>query len=125
MTLYTKTMRGKRVAYTPAAESVEWDSLPQGAHLIIIAPGIRSCIYKVTPAHVAVLAALRAHRDTLLTVLRDASAARPASRKLTPRELKAIAAYAEIAGPNARYTMEIPAAASVIDALEAAIIAAI
>ena len=124
-TLYAKVTHGKRTSYAPVAETVYWDSLPAGSHLLFIQPGSRSCIYNVSPNHADVLAALRTHRDELLTVLRDASAARPASRLLTPKERKAIAAYAAIVGPNAMYTMTIPAAASVIDALEAALIKAV
>lgn len=119
MTLYTKTMRGKRAIYTPAAETVEWDSLPQGSHLIVIQPGLRSCVYNVNPATADLLAALKLCREAAITAMRVASAERPTSRRLTEREQKALAAYYEIAGPEARFTMTIPAASSVLDAIEA------
>ena len=124
-TLYTKVMHGKRTSYEPVAETVYWDSLPKGFHLMSVQPGLRSCRYNVEPATVALLAALHLRRDDVLTAMREASAERPSSRKLTKREQKALAAYYEIAGPEARFTMTIPAAASVLDALESALIKAI
>ena len=124
-TLYAKVMHGKRTSYEPVAETVLWDSFPKGAHLIVVEPGVLSCRYSVNPATVALLAALHLRRDDVLTAMREASAQRPASRKLTKREQKALAAFYEIAGPEARFTMTIPAAASVLDALEAALIKAI
>ena len=117
-TLYTKTMRGKRAVYTPAAESVEWDSLPKGSHLIVVQPGLRSCVYNVNPATADLLAALKLCREAAITAMREASAERPSSRLLTKREREALAAYYAVAGPEARFTMTIPAAASVLDAIE-------
>ena len=122
-TLYRKAMQGKRTVYEPVRECVEWDSLPAGFHLIQISPGQRSCTYNVEPYYAPVLAALRENRDALVKALREASAERPASRKLTKREREALAAYYAIAGDEARFTMTIPAAATAIDALEAAILA--
>ena len=124
-TLYAKTMNGKRASYEPVAETTCWDSFPAGAHLVVVKPGGRSGRFRVEPAYVDVLAALVHCRDSVLTAMREASAERPSSRKLTKREQKALAAYYEIAGPEARFTMTIPAAASVLDALEAALIKAI
>ena len=122
-TLYSKVTHGKRVRYEPAAESVVWDSLPAGFHLIRISPGSRACTYNVEPYYAPVLAAIRENRETLTDVLREASAQRPASRKLTAREQKALAAYYAIAGDESRFTMTIPAAATAVDAFEAAILA--
>ena len=124
-TLYARTMHGKRARYEPVAEEVLWDSLPKGSHLIVIQPGQRSCIYNVNPAKAELLAALKIGREAAITAMREASAMRPTSRRLTEREQKALAAYYEIAGPEARFTMTIPAAASVLDALESALIKAI
>ena len=123
-TLYARVLHGKRAHYTPVAETVLWDSLPNGFHLMVIQPGLRSCRYNVEPATADLLAALHLRRDAVLTAMREASAERPSSRRLTKREQQALAAYYEIAGPEARFTMTIPAAASVLDALEAALIGA-
>lgn len=120
-TLYAKRMHGKRISYEPVAETVMWDSLPAGCHLMVIEPGALSCRYNVEPAKADLLAALHLCRDAALTAMREASALRPTSRLLTKREQKALAAYYEIAGPEARFSMTIPAAASVLDALEAAL----
>ena len=124
-TLYAKVTHGKRTSYEPVAEAVLWDSLPKGFHLMAIQPGLRSCRYNVEPATVALLAALHLRRDDVLTAMREASAERPTQRKLTKREQKALAAYYEIAGPEARFSMTIPAASDVLDALEAALIRAV
>lgn len=118
-TLYEKQMHGKRASYKPVAETVYWDSLPKGSHLIVVQPGLRSCVYNVNPATADLLAALKLSREAAITAMREASAERPTSRRLTEREQKALAAYYEIAGPDARFTMTIPAAASVLDAIEA------
>lgn len=118
-------MHGKRAVYTPVAETTCWDSFPAGSHLVVVNPGGRSVRFRVDPAYVDVLAALNTCRDDVMAAMREASAARPASRLLTPIERKAIAAYTAIVGPDAMYTLEIPAASSVIDALEAALIKAI
>ena len=118
-TLYTKTMHGKRAIYPPAAESVVWDTFPAGFHLLAVQPGIRSCMYRVNPATADLLAALKLCREAALTAMREASAERPTSRRLTKREQQALAAYYEIAGPEARFSMTIPAAASILDAIEA------
>lgn len=124
MTLYTKTMRGKRAVYTPAAESVEWDSLPEGFHLVAVQPGLRSCMYRVNPATADLLAALKLCREAAITAMREASAERPSSRLLTPVEREALAAYYAVAGPEARFTMTIPAASDVLDAIEAVLLKA-
>ena len=52
-TLYKKV--GRR--YRPVAEHEEWDSYPEGAHLVICHPGSTMCRFSIDPDRAGLLAA--------------------------------------------------------------------
>lgn len=103
------------------------DYLPAGAHLFIVAPGSRACYFNVNPANADVLAALRLHRQAAVDAAMKASELQPLAsggRKLTAKERKAWAAYCEVMGPDASIMLKRGSASDIVDAVEAAIVAA-
>ena len=109
MTLYEK--RGRR--YYPAAETMVWDSLPQGTHVICIEPGSRSVVRDVSPDFDGLDAALLAYRYWLVKALVEASRMRPQSQPLTEQQVAAWRAFEEAMGETG---MTSASAAEVADA---------
>ncbi len=60
-TLYKKV--GKR--YRPVAEHEEWDSYPEGAHLVVCRPGSTMRRFNVDPDRAGLLAAAERLREAL------------------------------------------------------------
>ena len=121
-TLYEK--RGRRYHAVSEYDPLVMDSMPAGAHLVVVEPGVRSTRYQVKPEHAPLLAALHAHRGELIEILREASRQRP-RRIITRRERRAWAAYCAVMGRDVTLWVELPSANEVIDALEAKLIAAV
>jgi hypothetical protein len=119
-TLYRK--RGRK--YEPMAEyGANYDSVPEGFHLICVTPGYRSTLYRVNPAYADLLAALHVGREAAAEAMRKASEARPAVRELTAREKKAYAAWKAVMGEESM-RLTIASVNDVLDAMEAALIKA-
>jgi hypothetical protein len=119
-TLYRKEGR----KYVPCAEySPEvMDSMPEGSHLVVVQPGIKSIRYSVQPAFAPVMAVIALHRDLLAKAASEATRPRP-MRKLTPREHRAWQAYQAATG-NDSLTLTTGCAMGIVDALERAILEA-
>ena len=105
-----------RVSYTPGAEEFVWDSLPKGAHLMIVEPGIKSCRYNIAPAFAAVEAALMLCESEAASAMREASEPQP-DRKLTGKEAKAYAAYCKVMGHEAMLRLTTPSAMGYVKAV--------
>ena len=120
-TYYIK--RGRR--YIPVSEydADLWDSLPYGAHLVVVDPSMRSIVYKVDPDSAPILAALRERRDAVIAAVRQASEMRRGvSGALTTAEIRGLAAYRRYVGPDAMLWLTLPSAADIVDALERSIL---
>ena len=120
-TYYIK--RGRR--YIPVSEydADLWDSLPYGAHLVVVEQGMRSIKHKVEPSTAPVLSALRLHRDAVIDAVRQASEMRRGvSGALTSAEIRGLAAYRREAGADAMLWLTLPSAADIVDALERSIL---
>ena len=103
-------------------------SAPEGAHLVMVTPGLKSTTYKVDPASAPLLAALRMNRQALVERLLKASEMQPCNgrgmRPLTDLERKAFEAYKAVAGPDATLGLQKATAHDIINALEDALIKA-
>lgn len=118
-TLYKKVQAGARVRYEPAAESEMMDSLPKGAHLLIVAPGQRSCRFNIEPGYAEVLAAMEMHRSEILRAVMPAFEPKPA-RRMSPKDMAAFEAYKKATGAETLALLT-PSANSLFDAMAAAI----
>ena len=119
-TLYRK--EGRR--YVPVAEHdpMTFDAMPEGTHLVKVAPGSRHTCMHIQPAHAAVLACILTHRDKLARAIHEGSAIKRFTPKLTRREARAWKAYTEIAGAD-MLTVSKPGAHEIIDTLRDLIVA--
>jgi hypothetical protein len=120
-TLFQK--RGRR--YFPVAEydPLITESFEYGHHLVSVSPGLKMTTYQVEPEQAPILAALREHRETLAKAIKEASAKRPSSGRLTQRELAAFQVWKEMIGQDA-FTILVPSAFDILDALEKLLIEA-
>ncbi len=73
-TLYKKV--GRR--YKPVAEHEEWDSYPEGAHLVVCSPGSTLRRFNVDPDRAGLLAAAEPLREQIRALVDAASQARDA-----------------------------------------------
>jgi len=94
MTLYEK--RGRR--YYPAAETMVWDSLPQGTHVVRIEPGHRSVVRDVSPDFDGLDLAILLYSQCLTQAIVEASRMRPQSQPLTEQQVAAWRAFEEAMG---------------------------
>lgn len=117
--LYEK--HGKR--YKPVSEydPIVFDAMEMGAHLVIVKPGIKSTRYHVEPENVRVLATIELHREAIMQAMRDATEVRPYG-ELSLLERKAYKAYCDVMGREAMLMLSVPAASSILDALEKSIL---
>ena len=78
-TLYKKV--GRR--YRPAAEHEEWDSYPEGAHLVIAQPGSTMRRFGIDPDRAGLLAAAEPMRAEIRTLVMELHRMRPTRRPVT------------------------------------------
>lgn len=109
-TLYEK--RGRR--YVPVAESVAIDSLPSGAHLVVVEPGIRSVTRRIDPAEAAIRAACRSIEKDVSRALLNGLEMRTTSRSLTPKQANAWQALKDAMGDD-RFIVEYPSAQEIVN----------
>ena len=119
-TFYAK--RGRRYHPVQQYDGDLLDSLPKGAHLIVVEPGIRSTLHNIDPKTAPLLAALRKCRDPLLAAIREAAKVRP-SEELKGRRLGAWEAYKAVAHPDDLLVVRGGSHHDIVDALERALIA--
>lgn len=119
-TLYEK--RGRRYIPVSSYDPLTMDAMPQGAHLVVVDPGVKSTRYSVDPDRAAVLAVLGQHRDQLARLIREASEAKPTKPQAAQR-MKAWEAYkALLADDDPLLILSRKSAMDIVDALERAIL---
>ena len=106
-----------RTKYVPIAEydSQYLDSFSKGIHIVMCYPGGQSRRYNIDPEFAPLIAAGRYAEDTIAAALREASALRPTSAPLTPKQLKAWKALADAYGEE-KHALTWPAARDATEA---------
>jgi hypothetical protein len=112
VTYYVK--RGRR--YIPVSEydGDLMSALPEGSHLVTVAPGSRSTVASVNPANKEVLAVVEKHRNELCRVLLAASEMRP-MLPLSPKQRDAWAALQKALGSRVA-TLSVDSANDIVNA---------
>lgn len=78
---------GRRYKAVAEYDSDLVGSLPEGAHLIVVRPGLKSTLFQVDPAYAAVEAALKEFKDQVASLIIEAQKLQPPrDRKLTKTE---------------------------------------
>jgi hypothetical protein len=120
--------QGRRYVQIGAYDPLVYDAMPQGAHLVIVDKGWTSTRRSIDPDRAGLLSALKLHEDVVTKSVRKATEIKMAQRrgdKLTPRELKAFAAYRAVMGEDEMLMLNGPAVTDVVRALEDALMSAI
>lgn len=90
VTLYRRqTLPSGRHRYIPVGEETALRVEPYGFHLVHVAPGCTSTVYRVDPDHAAFLAAAHEGRDAVIAAIREATRYR-ASTPLTPEQARVL-----------------------------------
>ena len=114
MKLYEKLPSGR---YREVRETIDLDSLPEGAYLVIVKPGSRSTIHGIDPDHAALVAAAHDALPAMASAVLRASEWRPDQRQpWTAQELKAWEAFRRAVGSDALERLH---GASAMDVAEA------
>lgn len=116
--LYRKI--GRRYKAVAEYDSVAMDALPEGAHLIVVQPGVRSTRCNVNPDHAGLLAAFAKHRDMLCGAVRKASELKP--RQPSNKQKQAWAAYCKVMGTDVPIMLEGSSINDIVTALEQALL---
>lgn len=111
-TLYEK--RGRR--YHPVAEDRQWDSFPQGAHLVVCSPGSQLTRYNVVPDHAGLLAAATPLRTAICELVSEKLQMRPSRQPLTPKQAEAWVRFKREMGSDG-YIVEYPSVVELADAV--------
>ena len=111
-TLYKKV--GKR--YRPVAEHEEWDSYPEGAHLVVCRPGSTMRRFNIDPDRAGLLAAAEPLREQIMAIVVEKMRMRPTKRPLTPQQRQAWETFKGVMGQDG-YLLEYPSVAEIADAV--------
>ena len=111
-TLYKKI--GRR--YKPVAEHEEWDSYPEGAHLVVCSPGSTLRRFNVDPDRAGLLAAAEPLRDQIRTLVSELHRMRPTRRPVTQKQADAWHAFDRAMG-NEGYCVEYASVGEIADAV--------
>lgn len=111
-TLYKKV--GRR--YCPVAEHEEWDSYPEGAHLVICQPGSTLRRFNVEPDHAGFLAAAEPLRKKIIDLVQEKLHARPSRPPATQKQIKAWNAFKAAMGNDA-YCVEYASLSEISEAV--------
>ena len=111
-TLYKKV--GLR--YKPAAEHEEWDSYPEGAHLVVCRPGSTMRRFDIDPDRAGLLAAAEPLREQIRALVVDLHKMRPTRRPLTQKQADAWRAFERAMG-NYGYCVEYASVGEIADAV--------
>ncbi len=111
-TLYKKV--GRR--YKPVAEHEEWDSYPEGAHLVVCSPGSTLRRFNVDPDRAGLLAAAEPLRDQIRTLVMDLHKMRPTRRPVTMQQAAAWRRFQKAMGNDA-YAVEYASVGEIADAV--------
>ena len=111
-TLYKKV--GRR--YKPVAEHEEWDSFPEGAHLVVCSPGSTLRRFNVDPDRAGLLAAAEPLRAQIRALVMDLHKMRPTRRPVTMQQAAAWRAFQAAMGTEA-YAVEYASVGEIADAV--------
>ena len=111
-TLYKKI--GRR--YHPAAEHENWDSYPEGAHLVICQPGSTMRRFNVDPDRAGLLAAAEPLREQIRSLVVELHKMRPTRRLVTQAQADAWRAFERAMG-NEGYVVEYASVGEIADAV--------
>ena len=111
-TLYKKV--GRR--YKPVAEHEEWDSYPEGAHLVICQPGSTMRRFGIEPDRAGLLAAAAPLRAEIRALVMDLHKMRPTRRPVTLEQKAAWHAFERAMGNDA-YCVEYASVGEIADAV--------
>ena len=118
-TLFKKV--GRR--YRPVAEHEEWDSYPEGAHLVVCSPGSALRRFGIDPDRAGLLAAAEPLRDQIRALVVELHRMRPTRRPVTQAQADAWHAFERAMG-NDGYVVEYPAVGEIADAVVGLIVGA-
>ena len=113
-TLYKKV--GKR--YKPVAEHEEWDSYPEGAHLVVCRPGSTMRRFDIDPDRAGLLAAAEPLREQIRALVVELHRMRmlPTKRPITLKQRQAWETFKGVMGQDG-YLLEYPSVAAIADAV--------
>lgn len=111
-TLYKKV--GKR--YRPVAEHEEWDSYPEGAHLVVCQPGSTMRRFSIDPDHAGLLAAAEPLRNQIRETVAEKLRMRPSRRPVTLEQQAAWNRFEKAMGRDG-YIVEYPSVSELADAV--------
>ena len=111
-TLYKKV--GKR--YRPAAEHEEWDSYPEGAHLVICSPGSSLRRFDIDPDRAGLLAAAEPLRSQIRALVMELHRMRPTRQPVTMAQAAAWRRFQKAMGGDG-YFVEYPSVCEIADAV--------
>ena len=111
-TLYKKV--GRR--YRPAAEHEEWDSYPEGAHLVVCRPGSTMRRFNIDPDLAGLLAAAEPLRAQIRALVVEKQRMRPARAPVTQKQADAWHAFERAMGNDA-YVVEYASVGEIADAV--------
>ena len=111
-TLYKKV--GRR--YRPVAEHEEWDSYPEGTHIVVCSPGSTLRRFNVDPDRAGLLAAAEPLRDQIRTLVMDLHKMRPTRRPVTMQQAAAWRRFQKAMGNDA-YAVEYASVGEIADAV--------
>jgi hypothetical protein len=80
---------GRRYVPVSTYDSQYLDSFPKGTHLVMSYPGGQSRRFNINPNYAAMIAAGRIAEDAISKKIMEASALRPKSAPMTPKQIKA------------------------------------
>ena len=110
--LYKKV--GKR--YKPCAEHEEWDSYPEGAHLVVCSPGSTLCRFSIEPDRAGLLAAAEPLRAEIRALVMELHRMRPTRRPVTMQQAAAWRRFQKAMGNDA-YCVEYASVGEIADAV--------
>ena len=111
-TLYKKV--GRR--YRPVAEHEEWDSYPEGAHLVVCRPGSTMRRFDIDPDRAGLLAAAEPLRDQIRALVVELQRMRPTRRPVTMQQAAAWRRFQKAMGNDA-YAVEYASVGEIADAV--------
>lgn len=111
-TLYKKV--GRR--YHPAAEHENWDSYPEGAHLVICQPGSTMRRFGIEPDRAGLLAAAEPLRAEIRTLVMELHRMRPTRRPVTLAQQAAWRRFQKAMGGDG-YFVEYASVGEIADAV--------
>ena len=111
-TLYKKV--GRR--YRPVAEHEEWDSYPDGAHLVVCRPGSTMRRFDIDPDRAGLLAAAEPLREQIRALVVELHRMRPTRRPVTQTQADAWRAFERSMGNDA-YCVEYASVGKIADAV--------